>query len=301
MPIHLAPISRRRFLARSLAAGAGFALRPSLLAADKPVDPNFWALLSDIHLAANRATVSRNVNMTQHFTSVSDELLSLPARPAGVFINGDCAFNRGEMGDYALLAELLRPLRAGQMPIHLSLGNHDNRTRFWESFREAKEAERPVVDKNVSLLPAPRANWFVLDSLETTASTPGLLGADQLHWLAKTLDTNADKPALVMVHHNPGVAGNIGLRDTVALFEIIRPRRQVKAYIFGHTHDWRVTQDSSGIHLVNLPAVAYVFREGEPSGWVHATLETDRMKLELRCVDPTHKAQGQIVDLKWRA
>jgi Icc protein len=301
MPIHLAPISRRRFLARSLAAGAGLALRPSLFAADKPVDPNFWALLSDIHLAADRATVSRNVNMTQHFTNVSDELLTLPTRPAGVFINGDCAFNLGEMGDYALLAELLRPLRAGQMPIHLSLGNHDNRTRFWESFREAKEAQRPVVDKNVSLLPTRRANWFILDSLETTASTPGLLGADQLLWLAKTLDANPDKPALVLVHHNPGIAGNIGLRDTTALFEVIRPRRQVKAYFFGHTHVWRIKQDPSGIHLVNLPAVAYVFREGEPSGWVRATLEPAGMKLELHCTDPTHQANGQVVNLSWRA
>jgi Icc protein len=300
MPIHLPPISRRQFLARSLAAGAGLAFRPTLFAADKPIDADFWALLSDVHLAADRSLVARGVNMAQHFAQASLDLVSLPARPAGVFINGDCAFESGEMADYAVLADLLKPLRKEQMTIHLALGNHDNRHRFWQAFPDANSSKRPVTEKYVALIPTSRANWFVLDSLETTSSTPGLLGPGQLSWLAKSLDANKEKPALVLVHHNPGISGNLGLKDTTAFFEIIRPRNQVKAYIFGHTHAWRAEQDSSGIHLINLPAVAYVFREGEPSGWVLATLETAGMKLELRCVDPTHKAHGQIVDLKWR-
>lgn len=300
MPIHLAPISRRRFLLKSLAAGAGLTLGRRLFAADKPEDPDFWALLSDIHLAADRQTVSRGVNMTGHFKTASLDLLALPARPAGVFINGDCAFNDGEMGDYGVVADLLKPLREAQMTIHLALGNHDNRHRFWQAFPEANGAKRPVTEKYVSLIPTPRVNWFVLDSLEQTAQTPGLLGHEQLAWLGETLDANPEKPALVMVHHNPGIAGNIGLKDTTALFEVIRPRKQVKAYIFGHTHIWRVEQDKSGIHLVNLPAVAYVFRAGEPSGWVGATLTQNGMKLELHCIDPTHKDNGQVFNLKWR-
>src|SRR5438093_9372738 len=131
MPIHLPPITRRRFLVRSLAAGAGLALSPALLAATKRTDPNSWALLADIHLAADRAQLGRGINMTDHFTSVARELLALPKRPAGVFINGDCAFNSGEKGDYARLTDLLELLRRDEMPIHLALGNHDHRERFW--------------------------------------------------------------------------------------------------------------------------------------------------------------------------
>ena len=62
-----------------------------------------------------------------------------------------------------------------------------------------------------------------------------------------------------------------------------------------------VAQDESGIHLINLPPVAYVFQPSEPAGWVHATLERKGMKLELRCVDPAHKSHGQTVKLQWRA
>jgi Icc protein len=301
MPIHLQSISRRQFLLRTLAGGTALALSPSLLAAAKRADPNSWALLADSHLAADRGLVARDINMTDHFTTVSRELLALPKRPAGVFVLGDCAYNSGQVGDYALVADLLEPIRAAQMPVHLALGNHDNRERFWEAFRTEKAAPRPLAGRQVALLRTPRANWFVLDSLETTLSTPGLLGKEQLGWLANSLDANPDQPALVLIHHNPGLSGNLGLKDTTALFEIIRPRKQVKAYIFGHTHAWNVGQDESGIHLINLPPVGYVFTEGLPAGWVHATLEHKGIELELRCVDHTHKSHGQVAKLQWRA
>ena len=301
MPIHLPAISRRQFLLRSLAGGTALALSPSLFAAAKRSDPNSWALLADPHIAADRGLVMRGVNMTDHFRSVSGELLALPKRPAGVFILGDCAYNSGQVGDYRQVVGLLDPIRAARMPVHLTVGNHDDRQHFWDALPEEKSAQRPVADRQVALLRTPLANWFVLDSLEKTLSTPGLLGPEQLGWLARTLDANADKPALVLIHHNPGFSGNIGLKDTAALFDVLRPRKQVKAYIFGHTHAWNVGQDDSGIHLINLPPVGYVFSPGLPEGWVHATLERNGIQLELRCVDHTHKSHGQIAKLQWRA
>jgi Icc protein len=224
----------------------------------------------------------------------------LPKRPAGVFVTGDCAYNSGQPGDYRQVADLLEPVRAAQMPVHLALGNHDNRERFWEGLPKDKTVQLPLADRQVALLRTARANWFVLDSLEKTLSTPGFLGQEQLSWLGGALDANPDRPALVMLHHNPGLSGNLGLKDTTALFDIIRPRKQVKAYVFGHTHAWNVWQDDSGIHLINLPPVAYVFQPGLPAGWVHARVESKGMQLELRCVDSAHKSHGQIVKLQWR-
>ena len=240
--------------------------------------------------------------MSRHLQIVSDEVLALPKRPAGVFVVGDCAFNSGEKEDYATLTGLLDPLRGGQLPLHLALGNHDQRENFWEALKEKKSARRPVQDRHVALIRTSELNWFVLDSLEKTLQTPGLLGQAQFDWLAKSLDANRTKPAIVMVHHNPGTEGNIGgLKDTEALYEVIRPRKQVKAYIFGHTHKWKIWEDTSGIHLVNLPPVAYIFQAGDPAGWVHATTRQDGLRLELRCIDTAHKDHGQVVDLKWRA
>ena len=301
MPIHLPAISRRQFLVRSMAGGAALALSPHLFAAAKRADPNSWALLADPHLAADRGLVMRGVSMADHFTTVAGELLALPERPAGVFILGDCAYNSGQADDYRLVVDLLEPIRAAQMPVHLTVGNHDHRERFWDALPKEKAAQRPVADRQVALLRTKLANWFILDSLEKTLSTPGLLGKGQLDWLAGALDANPGKPALVLIHHNPGLSGNLGLKDTAALFEILRPRKQVKAYIDGHTHAWNVGQDESGIHLINLPPVGYVFTPGLPAGWVHATLEREGIQLELRCVDHTHKSHGQVVELEWRA
>ncbi|HOC56562.1 MAG TPA: metallophosphoesterase [Verrucomicrobiota bacterium] len=301
MPIHLPAISRRQFLVRSLAGGAALALAPELFAATKRSDPDSWALLSDIHLSADASMVQRGISMTDHFGCVTRELLALRKRPAGVFITGDCAYNSGQLADYAQLARLLQPLRQGQIPVCIALGNHDNRERFWEAQEEERAAKRPLADKQVALVRTPRANWFVLDSLEKTLSTPGLLGQAQLDWLARSLDANRDKPALVLAHHNPGTMASVsGLKDTEALLAVIRPRKQVKAYIFGHTHAWHVEQDPSGIHLITLPPVAYVFRRDDPAGWVHATLKRNGIRLELRCVDATHIAHGQVIKLQWR-
>ena len=299
MPIYLPPLDRRSFLRRALVAGAGLACAPDLFAATRRTDANSWALLADTHIAADPAKINAGINMTDHLAGVSKELLALPKLPAGVFVVGDCAFSRGEPTDYAQFGKLLEPVRAGGMPLHLTLGNHDERENFRAALEE-KKVKHPVTDRQVALVTSKLVNWFMLDSLEKTLQTPGILGAEQLKWLADTLDANRKKPAVILVHHNPGLEGNIGLKDTQALLEVLRPRKQAKAWVYGHTHNWRVSQDESGIHLVNLPPVSYIFRAGDPTGWVHATMRSDGMKLELRCLDLQHKAQGQIVDLKWR-
>jgi hypothetical protein len=91
------------------------------------------------------------------------------------------------------------------------------------------------------------------------------------------------------------------LQDTAELMEILRPRRHVKAYFFGHTHRWDISHDESGLCLINFPPVAYVFEEGRPNGWVHATLQPAGARLELRCLDRARKDHGQVVNLVWRA
>jgi hypothetical protein len=158
-------------------------------------------------------------------------------------------------------------------------------------------------ERQLAIVRTRHANWFVLDSLIKTLTTPGRLGDAQRAWLAEALDQNADKPALIAIHHNPirGAARGNALEDTAELLAILRPRRHVKAYFFGHTHRWSVSRDESGLCLVNFPPVAYVFEQGQPSGWVHAALHPDGARLELRCLDRAHKDHGQVIHLAWRS
>jgi 3',5'-cyclic AMP phosphodiesterase CpdA len=301
MPVYLPPISRRRFLKGSLAASA--LVVAGGCATPKPTsEGQSWALLSDIHIAADPNLVHSHVNMSRNLQTVAQEVRAWPAPVAGVLINGDLAYNSGEAADYAAIVGLLRPLREHGLPIHLALGNHDHREHFWAALPEEKTEEASLPERQTALVPTRYANWFVLDSLIVTLQTPGRLGEAQRAWLARALDENTDKPALVAIHHHPALGGATGwpLEDTAALMEILRPRRQVKAYFFGHTHRWGVAQDESGLWLVNFPPVAYLFEEGRPNGWVHATLQAQGARLELRCLDRTRPDHGQVVDLVWR-
>ncbi|HEY3853070.1 MAG TPA: metallophosphoesterase [Verrucomicrobiae bacterium] len=325
MPVYLAPISRRRFLKGSLSTAALIVAGRSM-AHETAGDGQSWALLSDTHIAADTNLIHNGANMASNLKTVAAEVIAWPTPVSGVLINGDLAFNAGKVEDYKTVLTLLEPMRKRGLPIHLTLGNHDHRERFWETLPDEKSVSPNLADRQTAIVRTRYANWFILDSLIETQETPGRLGPAQRHWLSKALDENKDKPALVSLHHQPtfatasgngaletgaeliGVSSSLqnlaaaagALQDTAELMEILRPRRHVKAYFFGHTHRWSVEHDSSGLCLINFPPVAYLFEKGRPNGWVHATLLADGARLELRCLDQKHKDHGQVVNLEWR-
>jgi hypothetical protein len=303
MPATLPQLSRREFLKRAAIAGAAAALAPSSYAGlfGKSRDKHAFAFFSDTHVAADAATVSRNVNMADNLTACVRELAAWPVKPAALIINGDLALKDGQPGDYATLGNLIGPARA-LAPVHLLLGNHDQRENFWQAFPRDATRQKSVPQKQCAVIESPRANWFLLDSLEATNNTPGDLGAEQFLWLSQELTARPDKPAIIVAHHNLNAIGGIfGLKDSAAMEELFVRQPQIKAFIFGHTHDWNVSQHKTGVHLINLPPTAYAHKEGRPSGWVRVTLNRDGMEVELRALDPKHPEHAQVKRLEWRA
>jgi predicted phosphodiesterase len=302
MPMFLPQLSRREFLKRAVLAGAAMACAPQGLAAllNQSRDPNTFAFFSDTHISENPADKYLNVNMSDHLAACTRELAEWPVRPATVIVNGDLAYLRGRPGDYATFGKLIEPVRA-LAPIHLSMGNHDQRDHFWSAFPADATAQSSALHRQATVFSSDRANWFLLDTLDITDKTPGELGPAQLDWLAHELDARPDKPAIIVLHHNPQFSTpTTGLKDTAALMAVLAPCRQVKLAVFGHTHNWRVSQHESGIHLINLPPTSYVFITGCPSGWVRATLAQDGAEFELRSLDRQHPEHGQIHHLEWR-
>lgn len=304
MPISLKPVSRRKFLEIGGAATCAYLAGTPFAAIAKPVEKDYWALFSDTHISANRGEVHNGVNMAGHLDSVVKEVLDdNKMLPSAVLVNGDCAYQSGEEADYATFLEGLNPLRTASVPIHLSLGNHDHRGHFAKVLHQENEIGRTVPDKFISRIKTSHANWLLLDSLEQTSSPNGTIGQRQLEWLTTMLDKSRHTPAIIVVHHNPffGEGKSSGLLDTSAMMEALRPRSNAKAIIFGHTHKWGTTRDeTSGIHLVNLPPVAYPFEPSQPSGWVKAILHKNGLDLELRCIDIGHPSHAQKVSLNWR-
>jgi 3',5'-cyclic AMP phosphodiesterase CpdA len=300
MPITLSPISRRRFLLGTLAAGAGVMVSRYTWA-DTPADGTLrFALLSDTHINADLAKVDRRVNMHDHLKQAIDEVLALQPAPLAMIVNGDCAHLMGNAEDYQQFFSLIDPIHAAGVPVHLAMGNHDDRQNFWQAAGADASRVKAMDDRQILIIETPIADWIMLDSLDKTNSTPGLLGAPQLTWLAAELDRRANRRIIVMVHHEPDTSAKVsGLLDTTELLGVLQPRKQVKALLFGHTHEWSV-EKRDDLPCINLPAVSYVFKTGEPSGWVDAHVTVGALELELHCLDKAHPKNAEKHMLAWR-
>lgn len=303
MPIHVPPMTRRSFLIRSSAAMAGLMVCRQGWSAEGS-DPNLFAFLSDTHIDANPATIARNVNMTDNLNQVVQEIGKLARKPAGLIVNGDCAYNRGLPGDYQMLAKGLEPVRKGGIPLHLLMGNHDDHEPLYASFADQRSAAPPVSGKLISVIETPFADIVLLDTQKAVNVVTGEIGETQLKWLAETLDARKDKSVIVFAHHNmqfvPPEAGKVwgGIQDTSEFYELLKSRKQVKAFFYGHSHRWNIEQ-KDGIHLVNLPPVAYVFNPELPNGWVLAQLKAGGIGLHLHTIAADHPLNNQKVDLTW--
>jgi len=311
MPIDIPSISRRRFLRTTLAAGAGTVLSAgwfiSLFAEETGRSPDCWVLISDTHIPADRNRVLNEACPVRNLIEIRKDILACPKKPQGAILCGDGVFLDGLAEDYATLHEELQPLKDAGMAVYLVLGNHDHRSHFFQTLAvHEKRDERPSIPDNYCrVLETPKVNWFLLDSLQRTDFTSGLLGKTQLNWLASELDKRPDKPALLVAHHTPQFdlplekRWDWHLRDSDELWELLLPRKQVKGYIHGHSHQW-LLEMKDGIHIINIPATAWKFEANAPTAWVLAELKTDGIALTPRCLDPTHSAHDKTVSLVWR-
>ncbi|QDV26774.1 metallophosphoesterase family protein [Aureliella helgolandensis] len=308
MPIHRNPTSRRDFVKVTAALGGVATILASTPAAFAAASqPTRIALLSDTHIPSSPDTAARGVNMTDNLRRTIADICKLKAPPSHLIINGDCAYLKGLPDDYANFAACLAPLDETQIALHVTMGNHDDRQSLYGALSNQRPADNPaVLSKHISVIETPHANFFLLDSLFRVNVVTGELGAEQIRWLAHELDTRQDKPAVVMTHHNPQFTAPTdgkqwtGISDTQELFQVLDARKHVRAFLYGHSHNW--TYSSRGhFQLINLPPVAYVFSPDRPNGWVSAELTEDAMSLELHTFDSQHPQSGERLEVPLKA
>jgi Icc protein len=300
MPITFPPLSRRSFLQRGTAAAFG-SLVSQLPALEIP--EQLWVLFSDTHIAEDEALVARGACMAENLKRCVNQVLKIGQKPFGLIINGDCAYLDGKTEDYVTFGHCIQPLREQSIQVHCTLGNHDHRNNFLNAIigPPPPNAERPMLvpDKHVASVSSALVNWILLDSLDLVNKTPGSLGETQLGWVERELRNLPNKPTFIVAHHNP--QGPVpegkqptGLQDGDALFDLLASHEKVKGYIYGHTHTWlRTKHEKTGLALINLPPIAYVFDPKRPNGWVMARVSAERIEFELRSLNPAHDEHGQ--------
>lgn len=300
MPLHLLTLHRRRFLE---VAGVGVLVCGPARSASGATEEDLICLLNDTHIGEKQPADSP---VPSHLRQAVTSLVERPSKPACVIINGDLALKDGQEGDYRHLARLIQPLRDRGVQTHLTLGNHDHRETFYHVLSSERPEDPPLASKHLAVLETSHANFFLLDSLQQTMVTPGVVGEKQLSWLAASLDRLRSKPAIVVAHHNPRLGGDPlhfpgGLIDSQELWKVIGPRRWVKAYIHGHIHD-RSYAEYQGIHILNTPATSYVADPAKSTtGWTTMRLTPQGATLRTHTTDPQHPWNGESKSLSWRS
>jgi 3',5'-cyclic AMP phosphodiesterase CpdA len=296
-----AAFSRRRFFHLAGLAALAFPLRG--WAALDTSDGDEVVILNDIHLTgAPEDKISANArDDDDHLRAAVQQILALPKKPAAVIINGDLALSVGTAADYAVVRELIAPLRDAGIPVHLTLGNHDVRDVFTKAFPEMKSASSLKEHRHNGLIDLPSTRLILLDTLDQTPGPAGKLGAEQIAWILAKIDEVPTKQVILVGHHNPQVGGDTshykgGLADTAEFWPEIAKRQQVKAYIHGHTHEWTQASESR-IHIISTIACAYVFNPNTNAvGWTSARFNAHGFELKLHTLETAHAWSGET---KW--
>ncbi|HTV89475.1 MAG TPA: phosphodiesterase [Stellaceae bacterium] len=205
------------------------------------------AHISDTHILAPgrryRAVLDRSAggeqvyaefDTAQHLTRAIAEINRLNPRPDVTIVTGDLV-DHGDPAEYDHLRALLAPLT---MPVFVIPGNHDARDPLRRAFRDA------------GYLPAGGYLQYAIDdyplrlvALDTLipGDHRGMLCAERLQWLERTLAARPDRPTLLLMHHPPFPTAithmdEYGLENAAALADVLARHGQVERVVCGHLH-----------------------------------------------------------------
>ena len=204
-------------------------------------------------------------------------------------VTGDLT-NRGEPEAYAELREILAELR---VPLHLMIGNHDDRANFIEAFPEVPRDPGGFVQRAIDCA---AGRLLLLDSHDEPTKASGAYCATRAAWLKAELEAAGDRPVYLFLHHPPFEIGlpfmdRIRLLDPSALIPLLSERPNVKHLFLGHVHrpvsgSWRgipFSAPRSTVHQVSfdppLPG-AKPFCAEEPT-YAVILLEADQVVVHL--------------------
>jgi len=213
--------------------------------------PVLIAQISDLHIKPPGALAYGRVDTASALERCVAALNAFTPKPDLVVISGDLA-DTPTAEEYEYLKRLLAPLK---LPFVGIPGNHDSRELMRAAFPRAAYA-----------FPTGALNQSVeiggLDLVLLDSSVPGKphgeLDAPTLHWLAATLGSSPDRPALLFLHHPPFKTGiwhmdHQYLLNAGELAAVVKRHPRAQLIAAGHIHRAILTM-FAGIQSTICPA-----------------------------------------------
>ncbi len=251
--------------------------------------------LSDLHFLEDAARPQHGVRTAEIF----ERAFPLVNAVAADFIvaGGDLTSDEKEASYRQARAAFAR-LNA---PVHILMGNHDDRHVYRSVFHPEKMPSRdPVCGAFVQ-----GSCRFVLLDSHVAGAVHGQLDDYQLAWLDANLAAQAGQATFVFVHHPPLPIGvrwldDLGFLNGADLVDVLARHAQVRAVFFGHIHQPWIRRHR-GIVFAGVPALAFQFSatEQEATGR-HITRDTPGFRVVRAQADggfetAIHYLDGRIV------
>lgn len=189
-------------------------------------------VLSDLHLLAE-GQLSLGLDTAERLRTGVAAINARHADADFCVIAGDLA-DLGEKVAYERLADILSDLT---IPVHITIGNHDDRATFLQVFGADHASETGFVDK---VIDAKGYRIILLDSAIELGRHDGRLEPAQLDWLQARLTEAEDRPVIVILHHHANPlhteVDEIILENGPAFVDTLNTHPDVRQVIAGHVH-----------------------------------------------------------------
>jgi Icc protein len=240
-----------------------------------------FLVMSDLHLVSP-GQLSHSIDTTARLDLAVAHINEFHNDAAFCILAGDLT----DIGDAASYARLADHTASLPMPLHMTLGNHDDRGAFAAQFGQDKLSETGYADRIIDDESGYRI--IMLDTLIADTDA-GDLAPVQLEFLQNALDTAHDRPVIIVMHHNPAPFGVpmdfIRLGNAEEFAAIAQSHPDIRQVITGHVH--KSTAGSfrglpfttiSGNHYNLLPRLVDSFSDiprVEGPGQIGVVLATD--------------------------
>lgn len=229
------------------------------------------AQITDIHLGFEPDTPGEFNR--QRLDRTVATLRALDPQPDMLLATGDL-IDRGDTESYERLREAFADL---PFPVHMALGNHDDRANFRAVF-----GHYDYVDGFLQYaIETPALRLLVLDTLEE-GRHGGAFCAKRAQWLNDRLDEAPDVRTLIVQHHPPIEVGIPWMNTDPAepwverLAACLRGRRNVIGLVCGHIHR-AITTRWEDLVVATCPSTA------------------PQVALDLRPIDPDVPDQRELI------